>query len=144
VAVVLDAQACTRDDVLHSAAARGAAAVPGLDADAVFRALARREQAASTALGAGVAIPHARVDAIERPYTFFLRTRLAIDFGAPDGKPVDRFVVILVPRDGDADEHLEMLAMLTQRIGDAAFRRRLGDARTDEDVRRAFTLAPAS
>jgi nitrogen PTS system EIIA component len=110
----------------------------GLDAGPVLRALLRREEAGSTALGAGVAIPHARIPGIERPITFFLRGNLPIPFDAPDGKPVSDILVILVPTDGATDEHLRLLALVAEMFSDRAFRARLWAATQPSDVRHVF------
>ncbi len=88
----------------------------------IFRALERRERAASTALGNGVAIPHARIAGLERPLTLFLRLRRGIAFDAPDGQPVSDLLAILVPADGDKQDHLELLALIARLFSDREFR----------------------
>src|ERR1700674_1594330 len=54
----------------------------------VFRALWRREEVGSTGLGHGIAIPHARITGIIAPILLLMSTKLPIEFGAPDHKPV--------------------------------------------------------
>ena len=71
-----------------------------LSAAPVFRALWRRELAASTGVGNGFAIPHARIAGIADPVTVYVRTKAPVDFAAPDRKPVSELFVILVPADG--------------------------------------------
>ena len=100
----------------------------GLDAAPIFRALWRREQAASTGLGNGFAIPHARISGISRPLTMFLRARIALAFDAPDGKPVTDMLVIMVPAGGANDDHLQLLALVARLFSDSAFRERLNRA----------------
>ncbi len=119
------ASLCERSHRLHSAP--------------IFRALWRREQAGSTGLGAGFAIPHARIEGIEHPITLFVRTRTAIAFGAPDGKPVSQLFVILVPAQRNSDEHLELLARVAEMFSDRALRELLAAASTETDARNAFT-----
>ncbi len=63
----------------------------------VLRALLRQEQSGSTALGHGIAVPHARIAGISRPIVLFIRTKSAIDFHASDRKPVSFLFVIFVP-----------------------------------------------
>jgi PTS system nitrogen regulatory IIA component len=94
----------------------------GLEPAPVFRALWRREQAGSTALGEGFAIPHARIGGIARPITLFIRTRHAIAFDAPDGKPVSQLLAIMVPEDGARDDHLQLLALVARLFSDRRFR----------------------
>src|ERR1019366_2892387 len=83
----------------------------GLEPGAIFRALWRREQAESTGLGEGFAIPHARIVGIARPLTLFIRTKVAIAFDAPDRKPVS-----------------QLLALVAQLFSDRAFRKQLDSA----------------
>ncbi len=68
-----------------------------IDRAQVERALWRREQTGTTAIGHGIAIPHARIAGISKPIVLFLRTGKPVKFAAPDRKPVDNLLVILVP-----------------------------------------------
>jgi PTS system nitrogen regulatory IIA component len=133
----LSVDAANAKSLLHTAAAY-IARVHDVDIDTVARALERREEAGSTALGYGLAIPHARIPGIEEPLTIFLRTRYAIEFGAPDGKPTSAFFFIMVPQDGDPTEHLQLLASIASAFGDRDFRGDLGLATTAEQVDDAF------
>jgi PTS system nitrogen regulatory IIA component len=110
----------------------------GLGGGPVLRALLRREEAGSTALGAGIAIPHARIPGIERPVTVFLRGNSPIPFDAPDGKSVPDILVILVPADGATEEHLRLLALVAEMFSDRAFRARLSAATEPSDVWSVF------
>jgi len=135
--ILLDADVRDRSDALEVVAAAIGSA-HGLDPGPVFRALARREQAGSTALGEGLAIPHARIDGIARPLTLFMRTKLAIAFNAPDGKPVSRLLAILAPTDGAKDDHLQLLAMVARLLSDRGFRDQLDSAPDVPAVAAAF------
>jgi PTS system nitrogen regulatory IIA component len=109
-----------------------------IEPDPVYRALVRREQAGSTALGHRVAIPHARIAGIERPLTLFMRTRYPIDFAAPDGKPISNILVIMVPAGGATDDHLQLLALVAAAFSDRAFRGKLAAATTGAQVDEVF------
>jgi nitrogen PTS system EIIA component len=98
------------------------------DAQAIFRALQRREQAASTGVGNGLAIPHGRIAGVEQPLTLFVRTRAPLRFGAPDGKPVAEFFVILVPAEGPPETHLQLLRGVAELFSQPAFRAALAAA----------------
>jgi PTS system nitrogen regulatory IIA component len=110
----------------------------GLEPAPIFRALWRREVVGSTGLGHGVAIPHARIDGIERPLTTFARPKCAIEFAAPDGKPVSSILVIMVPANGETDDHLRLLALVGEMFSDASFQSQLLMANAIEKVQRAF------
>lgn len=104
----------------------------------VFRALWRREQIGSTALGYGVAVPHARVPGISEPIVLFVRMKFAIEFQAPDRKPVSVLFVILIPEHSN-EEHLKILATVSEMFSDKAFRDRLEAATEPAAIRRVFS-----
>ena len=110
----------------------------GLDSAPIFRALWRREQVGSTGLGQGVAIPHARIAGITRPLTLFMRTRLAMEFAAPDGKLVSNFLFIMVPEEGNPEKHLQLLAEVAAMFADREFRARLNAASTSVEIAMVF------
>lgn len=100
---------------------------PPADAAMIGSGLVERERLASTAIGHGVAIPHARVDGLEQARGAFLRLSPPVDFGAADGEPVDLVLAMAVPR-GSMQGHLELLAELAERFSDSDFREWLRQA----------------
>lgn len=125
--ILLDVDVRDTSQLLEIAAATIAQA-QGLDQAPIFAALWRREQARSTGLGDGFAIPHARISGIASPITLFMRTKVGIAFHAPDGKPVSHLLVILVPADGAKQDHLELLALIARLFSLPGFRARLTGA----------------
>ena len=95
-----------------------------LVAASVLEGLAAREALGSTALGHGVAIPHARMPQCVAPAAVFVRTRFGIPFDAPDGRPVSMFLGLIVPKQA-AERHLKLLAAAAGIFGDRAFREKL-------------------
>ena len=134
---VLDAEAVDAESALRVAAGL-IGRTHGLNATLVFDALRRREQAGSTALGAGFAIPHARLPFIERPVTIFIRLRDPVAFGAADGLPVNALLVIMVPRDGADLDHLRMLSLTAELFSSRGFRKRIERASTVAMAEAAF------
>ncbi len=100
----------------------------------VHASLVEREEMGSTGLGCGVAIPHARVDGLDRPVAAFIRTQTAIPFDAPDGKPVADMIVLLVPHEA-TDEHLLLLAEIAELFVDKRFREKLRNCADAGEVR---------
>jgi PTS system nitrogen regulatory IIA component len=127
--IALDVDVRGRRDAL-SAIASLCAEAHDLPPAPLLRALWRREQAGSTALGHGVAIPHARIDHIEQPLTLFVRTRVPVAFGAPDGQAVSDLYAILVPMVSDHDAHLTLLARIAEMFSDPELRVRVTTAST--------------
>ncbi|WP_310446168.1 PTS sugar transporter subunit IIA [Thiobacillus sp.] len=109
----------------------------GLPGEWAVRSLSRREQAASTGLGKGVAIPHARVKDLERMQVAYLRLQSPIPFDAPDGNPVGDILVLLAPSQAD-EAHLRILADATQLFSDRRFRLRLHRCSHAQEVKHLF------
>lgn len=87
----------------------------------VFDSLCARERLGSTGLGHGVAIPHGRTPGLATATGAFVRLREPLDFGAPDGEPVDLVFALAVP-EHFTHQHLVLLSQLADMFGDAAFR----------------------
>jgi nitrogen PTS system EIIA component len=77
--------------------ARHAAAALDLPEDTIAEALRKREEVGSTGMGDGIALPHARIAGVKKPFGMLFRLRQAIDFDAVDGKPVNLVFLLLVP-----------------------------------------------
>ena len=90
-----------------------AAEAYGLDADAVYDRLIERGRLGSTGFGDGIAIPHAKIDGLDRVYGLFVRLDTPIPFDAIDGGPVDIIFSLLSPIDSGA-EHLKTLARVSR------------------------------
>jgi PTS system nitrogen regulatory IIA component len=77
----------------------------------VFEALTAREDAHTTALGEGIAVPHATVSGLERVLILVATTEDPIPFGPQDTQPVDLFFLLLSPP-GREGEHIKLLARI--------------------------------
>mgnify|MGYP001179554073 CR=1 FL=1 len=110
----------------------------GLIDDEVYASLTERERLGSTALGRGVAIPHARAKGLDHPVAAYVRLKNPIPFDAPDGKPVSDIFVLIVPLYA-ADKHLHLLAQVAEMFCDKAFRERLRACAHPQDVYAAFS-----
>jgi PTS system nitrogen regulatory IIA component len=105
--------------------------VHGLDAAAVREALLEREQLGSTAIGNGVAAPHARLKGAPVAGALGILPR-GVDFGAADGRPVRIVVAFVSPAQGPA--HLKALAAVAQTFADAPLRQALLDAKDAAEI----------
>jgi len=122
---------------LFAAIARHLHVSHGLDEHSIAHCLARREQAGSTALGFGVAIPHARIEGFPSIRILYARLRAPIAFAAPDDKPVSHVLALLVPHPAAA-EHLKLLADASTMFADRRFREHLNEAADVREVMRLF------
>ncbi|MGR3722709.1 PTS sugar transporter subunit IIA [Abyssibius alkaniclasticus] len=105
----------------------------GLNADEVFQALQDRELLGPTAMGHGVAIPHARLPGLDAVRGFFMRLTKPIDFDAVDRQPVDLVFVLLAPENAGA-AHLKALARVSRALRDPAVCAKLRAHDADESV----------
>jgi PTS system nitrogen regulatory IIA component len=98
-------------------------------AAAVLASLNEREQLGSTGFGQGVAIPHAKIEGIDKIYGLFARLGEPVEYKAIDGRRVDLIFLLLSPPDAGA-EHLKALAAISRVTRDAATLERLRGARS--------------
>jgi PTS system nitrogen regulatory IIA component len=105
----------------------------GLPAKQIGAALNAREKIGSTGFGAGIAIPHAKVDGLDRVVGYFARLAAPIDFQAVDGLPVDLVFMILSPTDSGAD-HLKALAGVSRALRDRNLTAKLRGARSRDAI----------
>ncbi len=100
--------------------AAGAGKLVEVDPKLVVERLGDRERLGSTGFGGGVAIPHGKIDGLERVVGMFARLSQPIDFSAIDDMPVDLVFLLLSPPDAGV-EHLKALARVSRRLRDRAF-----------------------
>ena len=106
-----------------------AARRPGLPQKTILACLNAREKLGSTGFGAGAAIPHGKLEGLDKVVGHFARLSTPIDFGAVDGMPVDLVFLLLSPPDAGA-EHLKALATVSRVFRDRALLAKLRGARS--------------
>ena len=103
---------------------RKAADAYGMDCRTVTDGLLAREKLGSTAMGAGVAIPHTRVAGLDGIVGIFARLQKPVDFEAADGQGVDLLFALLAPEEAGAD-HLRALARVSRLMRSESMRQKL-------------------
>lgn len=81
----------------------------------LFDALQERESLGPTGVGNGVALPHARIEGVERVSGVFLRLEKPLPFDAVDRQPVDLVFALFAPNDAGVD-HLKALALASRKL----------------------------
>jgi PTS system nitrogen regulatory IIA component len=109
-AVIADLQVNTADEALRQLCRPLTAAG---DPARLAAALIAREKVGSTGVGAGFAIPHARIAGLPRLVASFGRSVAGIEFGAIDNQPVRLFLALFAP-EGNAGLHLKALARISR------------------------------
>ncbi len=120
-----------------------ASSVYGLPLDISVEALMDRETLGPTGVGKGIALPHARLDGLERVVGVFMRLERPVEFDAVDRQPVDLVFALFAPNASGVD-HLKALALVSRTLRDpdvCAKLRANGDAATLHAV---LTEMPAS
>ncbi|NUT01466.1 MAG: PTS transporter subunit EIIA [Sphingomonas sp.] len=82
-------------------------------ASEILSSVTERERLGSTGFGQGVAIPHGKIEGLNRIYCLFARLSEPVDYKSIDGQPVDLVFLLLSPPDAGA-EHLKALAAISR------------------------------
>jgi nitrogen PTS system EIIA component len=118
-AIVPDLQATTKAAAIREmvGALVKAGAIPAASQEGIVAAILKREQLGSTAVGNGVAIPHAKHEAVSRVVGDIGWSRQGIDFVSLDGKKVHLIVLLVSPLDR-AGDHLRALENISRQLRD--------------------------
>jgi PTS system nitrogen regulatory IIA component len=114
--VSIEAAFADKQKLLEDLARRASRAVD-LEPDIILAELRKREQLGSTGMGGGVALPHARIHRIQKPFGMVVRLKKPIEFDAVDGKPVDMIALLLLP-DTQEGKQLGALACIARKLRD--------------------------
>ncbi|MEM7690389.1 MAG: PTS sugar transporter subunit IIA [Pseudomonadota bacterium] len=121
-----NATACSKHAVLVRLADMFSA-VYDLEAADVLEGLEQREALGSTGFGKGIAIPHCRSAAVNRPTMALLKLTEPCDFDAADAEPVSLVFGLVSPENAGAT-HLHALAAISRVLRDDAMLQALHDA----------------
>ncbi len=113
------------------------------DVDSYREAVFERERKSSTGLGEGIAIPHAKSDAVTRPGLASMVVPHGVDFDSIDGEPVHLLFMIASPLQA-SDSHLDVLARLSTLLINEDFRKSLLAAQTVDEYLAAIDRAEAA
>jgi PTS system nitrogen regulatory IIA component len=127
-AVRVDLAAGNKRQLLNQLAQIAAARL-SLDPSAIADSIGERERRGATGFGGGVAIPHGKLDKLDRVYALVTRLAAPIDYKAVDGQPVDLVFLLLSPPDAGA-EHLKALAAVSRLVRHSGIVEKLRGARS--------------
>ena len=131
--VVLDAdQGTASSAVIRALAATIAEQGRANSADGLADAAIAREEKTPTGVPGGIAIPHARTEAVTEPSLAMARLNPPVDFGAKDG-PADLVFMIAAP-EGAGKDHLKLLSKLARSLVKKDFVASLRAATTEQEV----------
>lgn len=101
------------------------------DEEAYKKQVYAREEESTTGIGEGIAIPHGKCDAVDRPGLAAMVIREGVDFDSLDGAPVTLLFLIAAPNTED-NVHLDVLSKLSMMLMDETFTESLRKAETPE------------
>lgn len=99
----------------------------------IVKTLLDREKLGSTGIGDGIAIPHGKLADLDELIVTFGRSKEGVDFDSMDGKPATLFFLLLAP-ENTTGLHLKALARISKMLKDNAFRKKLMEARSKEEL----------
>ncbi len=102
------------------------------DVDLYKEGIYAREALSTTGIGEGIAIPHAQSEAVNKPGLAAMIVRDGVDYQSLDGQVAKLFFMIAVSKTG-GNEHLEILAMLSQMLMDSDFKDSLINASSTKE-----------
>ncbi|MBE0431878.1 PTS sugar transporter subunit IIA [candidate division WOR-3 bacterium] len=103
------------------------------DGDEFINALAKRENLESTGIGDGIAIPHARTNAVRDLILAFAQSPQGIDFSSIDGKP-SHIIFLIASPESQKSEYIVALAKLSRLLRKPSVREMLRSAKDREEV----------
>jgi mannitol/fructose-specific phosphotransferase system IIA component (Ntr-type) len=134
-AIIPELKARTRDEAITELieALVSAGAITRKSVHEVTKAVLAREAKATTGIGKGVALPHAKVAGIKSPVGTIGRSSRGIDFTALDAKPVYSVILLLSSPD-NPDEHLQAMEAIFKHVQRDIFRKFLRQSETKEAI----------
>jgi mannitol/fructose-specific phosphotransferase system IIA component (Ntr-type) len=110
-------KARTKEEAVRAIVAglASAGAIPDSQREPIARAVLVREELATTGVGHGIAIPHAKHPAVPRPIAALGYSADGVDFQSLDGQPV-HLIVLLVSPQGQSRAHLLALEAVSRRL----------------------------
>jgi PTS system nitrogen regulatory IIA component len=135
--VIATLQAGDKPSLLRELSERAAKQL-ALGSEAILDALRSRETLGSTGVGQGIALPHARIAALEHFFGLFARLERPINFDAIDDGPVDLVFLLLIPEQA-GNEHLAALAAVSRRLRQREVAAQLRNARASSELYEILT-----
>jgi PTS system nitrogen regulatory IIA component len=116
--IVANLKATSKKQALQELSKRIAEVINHDERD-IFDILLEREKLGTTGVGDGIAIPHGKLESLEKLHGFFARLERPVDFDSIDERPVDLIFLLLAPESAGAD-HLKALARVSRLLRDKA------------------------
>ena len=130
--ISLNAAPTDKSQTLDAAVALMAKSGKISDQEAYRAQVYAREEESTTGIGEGIAIPHGKCDAVQKPGLAAMVIPGGVDFDSLDGEPVTLLFLIAAPNTED-NVHLDVLSKLSMMLMDEEFTKNLRAAKTPEE-----------
>ncbi|MBH0171343.1 PTS fructose transporter subunit IIABC [Fictibacillus sp. 18YEL24] len=131
--ILLNLQSQSKEDVIDELIEKLYSAGKLNDKKAYKEAILARETQSTTGIGEGIAIPHAKTNAVSEPAIAFGRSTDGIDYESLDGQNAHLFFMIAA-YEGANNDHLATLSRLSSFLMDPNFRKSLESAATEKEI----------
>jgi nitrogen PTS system EIIA component len=134
-AIIPQLQATERDEAIRETvnSLAEAGAIPKNRVKEIVAAVLDREGQATTGIGKGVALPHAKLKCVKKAVGTIARSADGLDFAALDSKPVYS-VILLLSSPEDPDEHLQAMEAIFKHVQREIFRKFLRQSETKQAI----------
>jgi len=117
--------------------------ITGVSSRDIFGTILQRERLGSTGVGQGIAIPHGKLDGLDKLFAIFARLETPIGFDAMDDQPVDLIFMLLAPESAGAD-HLKALARISRTLRDPEITKKLRSCDSTTEIYTILTQTATS
>lgn len=131
-AILVDLQSRDKKGTIEEMAAP-LAGIANIKPEKLVKILTDREQLGSTGIGSGIAIPHGKLQGLDKLLLGFGLSRAGIDFNSIDNQPAHIFFLLITPENASVT-HLKMLAHISSICRNEFFRHEIIKARNRTDV----------
>ncbi len=107
------------------------------DLEKALQEVFAREEVMSTGVGEGIALPHAKTNAVESQIAACITLEEPIDFDSLDGEPVN-ILFLLLGREDNVGAHLRMLSKISRLMNNDSFKAQLISANSVEQLEKIF------
>jgi len=139
--IVLDVDETDRDRMIRTLAGMMSTTGRLTDVGLVAQAAFRRETHGTTSMGNGIAIAHAKSEAVLAPVLAFARSKQGIDWNSADGEKATLIFMVAVPKASAGTEHLRVLSQLSRCLLKPAFRAAIQTAQSPAEVLEALAIS---
>jgi fructose-specific phosphotransferase system IIA component len=135
---IVDLKGKNKEQVIHELVDVISRAEQIIDKERFLNAILERERILSTGVGLGVAVPHAKMDAVSDFVVAVGRSMEGVDFDSLDGKPV-HIVVMIGASEEQKDDYIKVLAKVISLLKKEHIRERIMKAQSPEQIMSIFS-----